>query len=440
MRRQRLSWNRKAKTSSRDMRRRRRANSELPTGEPASPAYNGQPPFDKYEKGDTSAWAEDVHEGPYGNGEHPATPDEGPASPAYKAAALERKAAKCIRIAQAQLGRTASVSDVEERAVELMDLSNRQIQAKLRTASKEEMEEEMEESTEMEESKKKASLMRRLSFLERKLTRLAKDEEMEEEMEEDMEESKKKASLMRRLSFLERKLARLAKEDKEEKEDHEKGAIADDKDHIEKLEKDEKEDKKDLKKEESKKKAFLRSLIAMKSRLSSWEMMEDEEMEELLEMMEENTSHEEAMSPEFAEEHMMGKPSEEMMEDSMDAGIALMEEPMEDPMGVMDEAVSEQEMMILSKLFGEKSAEDKEKKKEDEEKAEAEAAETIQEEVEEKAKEKKEESKKKAKLRPQPKKASTGATRLGGVTKEASSEISDLSKLWSSAPDVSKFF
>ena len=39
-----------------------------------------------------------------------------------------------------------------------------------------------------------------------------------------------------------------------------------------------------------------------------------------------------------------------------------------------------------------------------------------------------------------PKKASTGATRLGGVSKAASSEVNDLSKLWESAPDVSKFY
>jgi len=86
-------------------------------------------------------------------------------------------------------------------------------------------------------------------------------------------------------------------------------------------------------------------------------------------------------------------------------------------------------MMVLAKLFNERGAAD-----EKEEDAEAEAAKTIQEDAEHEAEDKK------ASLRPRPKKASTGATRLGGVSKAASSEVNDLSKLWESAPDVSKFF
>ena len=47
---------------------------------------------------------------------------------------------------------------------------------------------------------------------------------------------------------------------------------------------------------------------------------------------------------------------------------------------------------------------------------------------------------KKASFRPQPRKPANGVTRLGGgVTKEASAS-NDLSKLWDSAPDVSKYF
>ena len=55
---------------------------------------------------------------------------------------------------------------------------------------------------------------------------------------------------------------------------------------------------------------------------------------------------------------------------------------------------------------------------------------------------KEEAAKKEARLRPQPKTASTGATRLGGgvIGKAAASEVSELSSLWESAPDVSKFF
>ncbi|MGB1099265.1 MAG: hypothetical protein ACPG34_08355, partial [Poseidonia sp.] len=132
-------------------------------------------------------------------------PDEGPASPAYKAATLERKAAKCIRIATAMLGEDAGVAAIEDQALALMDLSDRQIQASLsRIAGDEEVVEEEEE----EESKKKASsaVERRLARLERVLVKLAEDDddddddddEEEEEVEVE-EESKKKASRDERL-------------------------------------------------------------------------------------------------------------------------------------------------------------------------------------------------------------------------------------------------
>jgi len=152
------------------------------------------------------------------------------------------------------------------------------------------------------------------------------------------------------------------------------------------------------------------------------------------------------------EEGMMSKPDEAMDEDAaLDA--MLIEEGMghDDEAEAMDDLVDEAEviidpmamagpemgedMMILAKLFGERGAAD-----EKEEDAEAEAAKTIQEDKEHAAEDKKEESKKKASLRPQPKKASQGAKTLGGVSKSAASEVNDLSQLWESAPDVSKFF
>ena len=48
--------------------------------------------------------------------------------------------------------------------------------------------------------------------------------------------------------------------------------------------------------------------------------------------------------------------------------------------------------------------------------------------------------KKASRLRPQPRKASTGVKTLGAVSKTAKSEMNDLEKLWTSAPDVSNFF
>ena len=131
--------------------------------------------------------------------EHPATPHEGPANPAHqedpaadayerkaspvqKAAALERKAAKCIRIATAMLGDSASVDAIEDQALVLMDLTDRAIKASLaRLGGEEEMDADeamdLDEAAEAEEDlaeepKKKSAMERRLARLERKLRRL----------------------------------------------------------------------------------------------------------------------------------------------------------------------------------------------------------------------------------------------------------------------------
>ena len=97
------------------------------------PAAYPDPEADAYENGDTSAWAEDVHKGPYGNSMHPALPgteepqghpatDPGhyfPAGVSKQArqqlrVAMEAKAARCIRVATAMLGRKASVGAIED--------------------------------------------------------------------------------------------------------------------------------------------------------------------------------------------------------------------------------------------------------------------------------------------------------------------------------------
>ena len=188
--RQRMTWGRKAS-----------AHPAYPDEGPASPAYPGaDPEADAYENGDPSSWAEDPRTGPYAQGAHPATPDEGPASPAYnKQASLERKAAKCIRIASAMLGKKASVRQIEDQALVLMDLDNRAITATLSRLAEEEIEEEEEEEVEeAPESKKKASVNARLA----RLRRLAAEADAEEEAEdEEAPESKKKASFARRAGF-----------------------------------------------------------------------------------------------------------------------------------------------------------------------------------------------------------------------------------------------
>ena len=105
---------------------------------------------------------------------------------------------------------------------------------------------------------------------------------------------------------------------------------------------------------------------------------------------------------------------------------------MSDPMGLMG-GMNDDDALLAS-LFGESGEGMKYAKKGQQGKDDAADAEEQEAEGEGKRGQQKA-----ASLRPQPKKASTGATRLGGVTKEAA-EVNDLSKLWESAPDVSKYF
>jgi hypothetical protein len=126
----------------------------------------------------------------------------------------------------------------------------------------------------------------------------------------------------------------------------------------------------------------------------------------------------------LAEEAMMPAPeAEELPVESEDEMLAEMLG--EDPMGVVEAEMGVEERLLMAKLFGKNAAD---------EKAEAEDEAEGEEEAEE------EKTAKKASFRPQPRKPANGVTRLGGgVAKEASAS-NDLSKLWDSAPDVSKYF
>lgn len=138
--------------------------------------------------------------------------------------------------------------------------------------------------------------------------------------------------------------------------------------------------------------------------------------------MEEGMHHEAPEEEMLAEEGMEAEEAcgEEAMGDEEACGeeaMALMDLPdfdvsldgdMDDPMGVLATELDGDEQAVLASLYGEETP------------AAKEAA---------------------VKLRPQPKKASVGAAKLGGpVTKEASSEVNQLEQLWESAPDVSKHF
>jgi hypothetical protein len=61
---------------------------------------------------------------------------------------MERKAAKCIEIAESRLGKTASQGEIEDLALRYMDLPSRQINAKLQSLASDFLAgDEMQEAT-----------------------------------------------------------------------------------------------------------------------------------------------------------------------------------------------------------------------------------------------------------------------------------------------------
>lgn len=426
------------------------------------PAAYPDPEADAYENGDTSSWAEDPHPGPYPNGAPPALPgtDAPQGHPATDMAhyfpngvgkqasrqlraALEAKAAKCIRLAARMLGKNASNDAIEDQAIDLMTLTERQIQATLRrfaeeggdgntdllafenmtltpprTGGEDDTEELLqamlaEESGEGDEEAMLASMLaeeqKRLASLksskkagqndpratykgkkaEEPVAKEAKKADEDESAEEDKpegDEAAKKAAHFQRLAAYWTKLAKKADEDEPEENEEE----------AKKDEKPAKDEKKDDKAE--KKAAFMRL---------AGEFLSADLKETLA-----------ALIAEDAEAPAAEKAADDFMVDDMG------EDPMLDGLG-MDDA-GDIDMDDLSVLYGMHTA--------SEESEEGEKAEESEEEKP--AKEEKQ-----AAVRPQPRRASTGVKTLGTVAKVASSSpVDDLSKLWASAPDVSEIF
>jgi len=418
MSRQRMTWNE-------DGVRDHRASDHPATPDEGASHPTSQPDHDDAPSGDPSEWGEDAHPGPYAESEPPSLPGyEGKS--AGVDARLERKAAKCIHLAAAMLGPDATVEAIEDQALAFMDLDDRAIKASLSRIADDD-EEEVEEVEEVEE-------------------------------EEVEEASKKKAN---RLMRLEDRLARLEGaagragdrgeyfmgDDEAKTAEWESGHRAPggwDPGEEESMGGESRGDQSatHLDYEES----MLRSMLKEEGmEHDESESMDDEEAmlmsmlkEEGMEYASEDPGDFDTATSDMAVDVMgddMGDDmlvADEVMIDPV--GDVFEEEVFVDPMGVM--AMDDDEEAMLRKLYG---TESKEKKEEDEKGAEAVAAKTIQEEVEEEAKDAKKDEKKAA-LKPQPRKASKGAKTLGGVTKEASSEVASLSQLWESAPDVSRFF
>ena len=451
------------------------------------PAAYPDPEADAYENGDTSSWAEDPHPGPYPNGAPPALPgtDAPQGHPATDMAhyfpngvgkqasrqlraALEAKAAKCIRLAARMLGKNASNDAIEDQAIDLMTLTERQIQATLRrfaeeggdgntdlisfenmtltpprTGGEDDTEEllqamlaeESGEGGEDDEEALLASMMaeeqKRLASLKAKklagqndpratykgkkaeepVAKEAKKADEDESAEEDKsegDEASKKAAHFQRLAAYWTKLA----------------AKKADEDEAEEPAKDEKADKKAKKSEE-----VPQALKYNQFKSKDEKPAKDDKAEKKAAFMRLageflSADLKETLAALIAEDDASEAPAAEKAADDFmvdDMG----EDPMLDGLG-MDDA-GDIDMDDLSVLYGMHTAAEDSSESEEGEKAE---------EEEKPAKEEKQ-----AAVRPQPRRASTGVKTLGTVAKVAStSGVDDLSKLWASAPDVSEIF
>jgi hypothetical protein len=401
------------------------AHPATPDEGPASPAHKEDPGPDDYKNGDTSSWAEDPHPGPYENGEHPATPDEGSAHPAAKAASqrdLERRAAKCIRIATAMLGDGATVDAIEDQALALMDLGDEAIMASLsRIGDDDDDDEKKKDDGESKGDESKSDL----------------------DYEGDKKAADKIASFEDRLASVEQFLTKAGYSYMSDEviEVAAPGAGVGVAPNVAVVAEEAPAEYMDAEE------AMLEKMLDEEGMAADpGEIEAEDDVEAMLaEMMEEEgMDHNDPAAFDAGPDSESLAPADSAMamEEVLleEAGplddLAFEEDVLLDPMGVLSTDLSEDEGDLLSRLFSDRFAEDAEKKEKDEKGAEAEAAKTIQEDAEEKAKE----EKKATERKPQPKKASAGAKTLGGISKEAGNEVSELAKLWESAPDVSRFF
>lgn len=432
--RERMTWGKNASGPTlpvEEAKKRASAHPATPDEGITHPAGYKDPEANAYENGDTSSWAEDPKGPPYRTSPAPAVPvDDGgykhpatqPGAPQKNAshdlrARVEQKAALCIRIAQHLLGKEASVDMVEDQALDFMDISDGRIASTLRR---------IEAATEDPET-----LLRRMT---------AEEEGSPEDKKEDAEEDKGKKAADDRMAEVITALSGIRAEMEQMKSGW--GARA-----------------------EAPKPEAMKSADAMLADMMKEEAAkaaapmyggEDKEAEEMLAKM---------LAEEQAGPPVDVKPEAKTLSQFMEEDISL-DPILDDPMGLDPAAMPMDDEAILSSLFASRNAADDEEEKDEDKKAgkkakkadddEEEADEKEESDVEEKDKEVEEEevdgkegAKKKAsqgqvvsQLRPQPKKASAGARTVGTQvrTAAAAGDVSELAKLWDSAPDVSKVF
>ena len=438
MSRERMTWNEGTEVPTDD---KQAAEAPATPGEgPASPAHKEDPAQDAYAKGDPSAWAEDPNPPPYSNGEAPAVPSERQA-----ADILERKAAKCIRLATAMLGGDASVEAIEDQALAFMDMDDSAIGSSLsRLAEDEEKKEEDEKGAEAEAAKTIQEDKEHAA--EAKKADDSADEAIDDDdakaAEADLaKESSEKTGYEDRLATIENALRTLVpdafptKEADDAKEALQVTTMGDEEAFKMPMDEDE---------------AMLEVMLAEEGLSDDPEAMLAAMLAEEGDVEAFGTDGSENMSADPGEGEGMAEPLPSPMGDDLlvedvavaDPEVVMVEDMVADPMGVMARELDAKDSEMLAVLFGKGAAEDKEEKEDHDEgavKDDEDHIEDLEEDKDEEEKDLKKEEKKAAQ-NPQPKKASTGAKRLGGVSKEAASEVSNLSSLWESAPDVSRFF
>lgn len=466
------------------------------------PAYYKDPDADKYEKGDTSAWAEDPHkpmspESPPpampGNLTtdkltHPATSDfqKDPETPeaasadggggGKKQASLkemaEQRAHLCVRIASALMP-NADAGAVENKALELMDLDDGQLQATANTlkvlAGEEEVEageeEELEEVLEVEGSKKAAiELTARLDKIETSMTKMVKAMTHFFGMEGDEDDMSDK-ELMAYLMAEDTDGDGVDQNSPDYAYTDEKSSM----DEPDKGEESEGTEMADDGEEEAMLKAMLEEMDEEMAMTASDKS--SSEVEDVTEPLATGGSiqsgeggnvnpDEYAPTPVVAQSDgsdKVGDPTphggKKATEDTGSAENDIIITGGDDPMGLMNEtkeASADDELMQLyadldlPKAAGE-AQEDKEEAKEEPVDADAGTDEKAEEDDVEFGADDEKGAGKKAdlKLKPQPKAASSGAQTLGNVTgmqKAAADEMDQLSKLWAHSPDVSDVF
>lgn len=457
------------------------------------PAHLPDPDAKKYENGDTSSWAEDPHQPPYPQGNPPSTPGydvEDKDHPAHidlprvpkearALAAAQRKAAKCIRVAELILqnvpGKTAEM--VEDQALDLMNLPDSGVEATFgrisggflaEDESFDELDElladDEEDAAPVEESPKTA--MEDILLAVKKLS-------------EDVNELK----TGKRADQNDPKGPTLAPKPKTEEEARKPEVTAADSDPV----------IKEFDTYDTSKTGFLMSDEWKGSRAVFAALDTDKDgiiarcdlvkmacgCDETVPMMaNELDTEEEALLAEFnledvpvtaeeipAEEPVPTVSCDQMAEEDTLEDITLAEDA-QDPMGLADEPEMTEDLALLAEILGgkvAKKAEDEEENDEaetdDEEepvkeggkgkkatkKSEDEADDEAKTDDEEKEEEPAKEGGKKAAVRvasrrPQPRKVSAGVKSVGSVPKVHTDEIKELSKLWESSPDVSGAF